>query len=84
MPQYEKCCNNLKRLFNKTIFLAKSIYYSCKQILSNNDFKMTWKYSINLLKPYRKFSIIKTDADYTVITNHTELHKVMAFFARNL
>ena len=73
MPQYKESYMNHSKLLKKTIFIAKSNYYSNKLNLSNGDTKSTWKTLNHVIKPNRKFPTIKLEADNTVLTDPTEI-----------
>ena len=71
MPQYKEINMNHTKLLEKTIFIAKSNYYSNTINLSNGDSKSTWKTSNHVIKPKRKFPTIKLEAGKTVLTDPT-------------
>ena len=73
MPQYKESYINHAKLLKKTIFLAKSNYYSIKLNHANNDSKSTWKTLNQIIQPNRKPPTIKIEADNTEITNPTEI-----------
>ena len=73
MPQYKERYRNHTKLLKKTIFIAKSNYYSNNINLSNGDSKSTWKTLNHVMKPHRNYPTINFEADNTVLSDPTEI-----------
>ena len=80
MPQHEESFMNLINLIKKTIFIAKSNYYSKKLNHVNNYSKSTWKTLNQIVQPYHKLPTIKIEADDTMITDPTEIANKLNYY----